>query len=88
MRDMTYQVVHVLPNNNGVLIQIGDVRTADALRVLLHDQPADVRIDESLPDRVRVLDGVCVAVVCAVALRPPSNRALSCSDSNCCQVDL
>lgn len=63
----------MLPNNNGVLIQIGNVRTADALRVLLHDQPADVRIDESLPNRVRVLDGVCVTMVCAVALRPPSN---------------
>jgi len=61
----------MLPNNNGVLVQVGDVRAADALRVLLHDNPADVRVDETLPDRVRVLGGVCVPVVCAVALRPP-----------------
>ena len=57
----------MLPNNDGVLIQVGDVRPADTLRVLLHDDPADVRIKEALPDRIRVLDGVCVPVVRAMA---------------------
>jgi hypothetical protein len=32
-------VVLVLPDNDGVLVQVGDVGAADALRVLLHDHP-------------------------------------------------
>lgn len=83
-----YQVVHMLPNDNGVLVEVRDVRPAEALRVLLHDEPADVRIDEALPDRIRVLVGIRVPVVGAVASPPPPDRALSRSDADCGQIDL
>jgi hypothetical protein len=83
-----YQVVHMLPNNKRVLIQIGNIRPADTLRVLLHDEPANVRIDETLPDRVRVLDRVRVPMMRAVALRPPTDGALGCSDTYGGQVYL
>jgi hypothetical protein len=36
--------VLVLPDNNGIIVEIRDVGAADALRVLLHDHPADVRV--------------------------------------------
>lgn len=66
--------VLVLPDDHGVLVQVRDVGSADTLGVLLHDHPADVRVQQTLANGVGVLLGIGVAVVGAVVTRPPSGR--------------
>jgi hypothetical protein len=61
-------VVLVLPDNNGVLVEIGDIGSALSLRVLLQDHPSHVRVHETLADRVRVLVGVGITVVNTVTI--------------------
>lgn len=65
--DDALEVVAVLPDNDAVLVEVGDVSAANSLGVLLHDHPADVGVQETLADRVGVLFGVGVSVVRAVA---------------------
>ena len=48
--DDSLDVVSMLPDNDGVIVQIRDVGTANALWVLLHDHPAEMRVDETLSD--------------------------------------
>lgn len=60
--------VQVLPDDDGVLVEVGDVGSADSLGVLLHDHPANVAVHEALPHRVGVLDGVGVSVVGTVTI--------------------
>jgi hypothetical protein len=60
------EIVAMLPNDNRVLVQIRDVGAADSLWVLLHQHPAEVRIDKTLADGVGILLGVGVSVVCSV----------------------
>lgn len=55
--------VPVLPDNDRVLVQIGDVGTTDALGVLLHDHPAEMAVEETLSNGVRILLGVGISVV-------------------------
>lgn len=74
--DNALDEVAVLPNDDGVLVEIGDIGSALALGVLLHDHPADMRVEETLANGVRVLVGVGVTVVSAMAVRPPTDRAL------------
>jgi hypothetical protein len=66
----------MLPDNNGILVEIGDVGAADALRVLLHDHPAEMAVEKALADAVGVLGCVGVAVVSAVVTAPPADGAL------------
>jgi hypothetical protein len=73
--DDSLDVVLVLPDNDGVLVEVGDVSAADALRVLLHDHPAKMAVEKALADAVGVLVGVGVAVVGAVVTAPPADRA-------------
>ena len=40
--------VAVLPDDNRVLVEVGDVGTASTLRVLLEDHPAEVRVEQTL----------------------------------------
>jgi hypothetical protein len=63
----------MLPDNDGIVVQVGDVSTANALWVLLHDHPADVRIEKTFADRVWVLVGIGVSVVSSVISGPPSD---------------
>merc|ERR1711881_103794 len=65
------EVVLVLPDDNGIVVQVRDVGTANSLRVLLHDHPPEVRVEQTLPDAVWVLVGVGVAVVRTVVASPP-----------------
>jgi len=69
--------VLVLPDDDGVFVQVGDVGTADALGVLLHDHPAQMAVEKSLANAVRVLVGVGVAVVGTVVTAPPADGALN-----------
>ena len=82
------EVVLVLPDDNGVIIEVGDVSAADSLWVLLHEHPAKVRVEETLADRVRILVGVGVAVVSAVIARPPSDGTLDGTSANSGEEDL
>lgn len=81
------EVVLVLPSNNGVLVEIRDVGAANTLGVLLHDHPAEVRVEETLANRVRILVSVGVSVVSAVITRPPSDGTLDSTSTNCGKVD-
>lgn len=49
--------VLVLPNDDGVVVQVGNVGSSDTLGVLLHDHPAKVRIQQTLSDAVGILLG-------------------------------
>jgi hypothetical protein len=42
--------VLVLPNDNGILVQIGNIGAALALRVLLEDHPTEVGVEKALAD--------------------------------------
>jgi hypothetical protein len=74
--------VTVLPDNDGVFVQVGDVGTANTLGVLLHDHPAEVGVPETLADGVGVLLGVGVTVVSTVAASPPADGALNGTTTN------
>jgi hypothetical protein len=71
--DDRLEVVSMLPDNDGVVIQIRDVGAADTLWVLFHDHPSDMGVEEAFADRVWVLVGIGVTVVSAVISRPPPN---------------
>lgn len=63
----------VLPPHDLALTEVADVRdTGPATR--LDEHPTDVRVKEALVRIVRVQGRVSVAVVCAVAARPPLDR--------------
>jgi hypothetical protein len=80
--------VAVLPDDDGVLVEVGDVGAAGALGVLLEDHPAEVGVEETLADRVGVLDGVGVSVVGAVIPGPPPDGALHGAGAHGSKVDL
>jgi len=82
------EVVLVLPDDDGIAVQVRDVGASDLLGVLLHHHPADVRVHKTLADRVRVLLGVGVSVVGAVVPGPPADGALDGTPSDGGQVDL
>lgn len=86
--DDTLEVVAVLPNDNGVLVEIGDVGAASVLGVLLHDHPSQVRVQQTLANGVRVLDGVGISVVGTVASGPPADGTLNSAGANSGQVHL
>lgn len=78
----------MLPDNDGVLVEIRDVCPANPLRVLSHDHPADVRVEQALTNTVRVLRGVCVAVVSPVVTAPPTNGTFDGRGAAECEEDL
>lgn len=75
--DDALDVVLVLENDDGVLVEIGDVGTADSLGVLLHDHPANVGVEETLADRIGVLVSIGVTVVSTVIPGPPAGGTLN-----------
>ena len=64
--DNGLDVVAMLPDNDGVIVQVGDVGTTNAFWVLLHDHPSDVRVEKTLSNGVWVLVGIGVSVVGSV----------------------
>jgi hypothetical protein len=82
------EVVLVLPDNNGVVVEVRDVGTANSLGVLLHEHPTEVRVEKTLPDAVGVLVGVGVAVVSAMVAGPPSDGTLNGTATNSSEEDL
>ena len=86
--DDRLEVVAVLPDDDGVLVEIGNISAARALRVLLHHHPTQVRVQQALADRVGVLFGIRVAVVSTMVARPPPDRALDGAGADGGKVDL
>ena len=85
--DDDLDVVLVLPNDDGVLVQVGDVGTADALGVLLHNHPPKMAVEKTLANAVGVLVGVGVAVVGTVVAAPPADGALNSAAADECEED-
>lgn len=81
-------VVAVLPDDNSVVVQVGDVSAANSLGVLLHQHPADMRVHEALSDGVGVLVSVGVTVVSAMVSGPPADRALDGPAAHGCEEHL
>ena len=79
------KVVLVLPDDHWILVEIGDVCTTNPLGVLLHDHPAEVRVEETFTDRVGVLVGVGVAMMGAVITSPPADTALDSRGTSECK---
>lgn len=86
--DDALDVVLVLEDDDGILVEIGDVGTADSLGVLLHDHPADVRVEETLADRVGILVGIGVSVVSTVIPGPPAGGTLDGGSATSGEPDL
>lgn len=86
--DNALDEVGVLEDDDGVIVEIGDVSAANALGVLLHDHPSQVRVQETLADGVGILLGIGVAVVSAVVSGPPSDRTLHSTSTDGGEVDL
>ena len=82
-----FQVVSVLPDNDGVFIEIRDIGAANAFGVLFHEHPAKVRVQQALADRVWVLVGVGIAVVSTVVTSPPADRAFDGTAANRSEED-
>eukprot|EP01136_Pigoraptor_vietnamica_P028159 Opistho-1_new@85378 len=72
-RHRNLKVVPVLEADDGVGVEVADVRPADARRVLLHEHPPKVGVPETLVHSIGVLVRVRVLVVCAVVARPPAD---------------
>lgn len=81
-------IVAVLPDDNRVIVQVGDVGAANSLWVLLHDHPSDMRVEKALANGVWVLVGIGVSVVSAVISGPPSDGTFDSSATNGCEEDL
>lgn len=74
--DGNLAVVAVLPHDDWVCVQVGNVGSANLLWVLLQNHPTEVRVPESLSDRVWILFGVGISMMSSVISRPPSDGAL------------
>jgi hypothetical protein len=79
----------MLPNNNSIFVEIGDIGTSNAFWIFLkglakllaivlgthtlHDHPAQVRVEKTLTNTVRILVGVGITMMSTVITTPPSN---------------
>lgn len=82
------EVVLVLPDDNGVLVQVGNIGSANSLGVLLHNHPSQMRVHKTLAYTVRVLFGVGITMVSPVVSGPPTNRSLNSTTSNSSEEEL
>lgn len=64
------EVMTMLENHDWVFIEIGDISPSDALWVLLHEHPSEVRVEQSFPDTIRILVGVGVTMMSAMVSSP------------------
>ena len=80
-------VVAVLPDDDRVFVEVGDISAANALGVLLHDHPSQVGVEQTLADGVRVLVGVGITVVGTVVASPPASRTLDGTTANSSEPD-
>lgn len=67
------EVILVLPDDDGVLVEIGDVGASNTLWVLLHKHPSEVGIDQALSNGIGIFFGVGVTMMSSVVSGPPSD---------------
>lgn len=65
-----FEVVTMLPNHDWIFIEIGDISSSDTLWVLIHEHPAEMRVEQSLSDAVRILVGISVTMMSAMVSGP------------------
>jgi hypothetical protein len=82
------EVMTMLPCDDCISVQVGDISAANSLWVLLHDHPAKVGIQETFTDRVWIFVCVGVSVMSSVVSSPPSDGTLDSSTSHSRQEDL
>ena len=63
----------MLPNHDGIFVEVRNIGSSDALGVLLHQHPTEMRVEESLSNAVGILLGIGVSVVGAVVASPPTD---------------
>jgi len=73
----TLDVVAVLPDNDGIVIKIRDIGTANSLWVLLHNHPSEMGVKKTFANRVWVLVGIGITVVSTMVSRPPADGSLN-----------
>ena len=81
-------VMIVLPDDNRIPVQIRDINAAEAFGILSEDQPSDVSVKKTLTNRIRILIGICVAVMGAMVSTPCSDRIFYCATANSSKPDL
>lgn len=78
-------IMLVLPDDDGILVQVGDIGPAFVLWVLVQNHPHKMRIPEALHDAVWVLHCVGPSMVCPVFTAPPPDRPLDGATADACK---
>jgi len=86
--DHNSKIVLVLPDNNGVLVQVRNIGTSNTLRVLLKNHPSHMGVQQSLADTIGILVGIGVTVMSPMITRPPTNGTLNSTTTNSCKENL
>ena len=86
--DHNNKVVLVLPDNDGVLVQVRNIGTSNTLRILLKNHPSQMRVEQSFADTIRILVGIGVTVMSSVIARPPTNGTFNSTATNSCKENL
>lgn len=74
-------IVLVLPHDDVVLEKIRNISDTRLLEWLEH-HPAEMGVEETVVDGIRVLVGIGISVVGAMTTAPPSCRAFKCSSTS------
>jgi hypothetical protein len=77
-----FTIVFMLPHDDWVLVQVGDICPTTILGVLLQRHPHKVGVPHALPDTVWIFDGIGPSMVCPMLAAPPSNGALDGTAAN------
>lgn len=70
-------VILVLHTDKEIGVEIGDIGSSDALRVLFEDHPSEMSIHQAFSDRIGVLLGIGVSMVSTMISRPPADGSLN-----------
>lgn len=76
------EIVLVLPDDNRILVQVGDVCSSNSLGVLLQNHPSQMRVHKTLADTIRVFVGIGITMMSPVIPGPPTDRSLNGTASN------
>ena len=77
-----FTIVPVLPDDDGVLVQVRDISPSLVLGVLLQYHPHEVGVPYAFPYTVRVFDSIGPPMVSSVFAAPPSDGALDRTATN------
>lgn len=85
--DENLEVVLVLPDDDWVFVEIGNIGSTNSLWVLLHQHPSEMRVHQAFADRIWIFLGVGVSVMSTMITSPPSDRALDSTTANPSEED-